>query len=96
MTENPRYQDNRSAIITLKINPLIFFVAPLYITSTQSQWKKVNKRDDFNVIIVGSGIGGICLGKKLRDLGVRQVLQRMTATATATATVTTTATMTWS
>ena len=34
----------------------------------------MNKRDDFNVIIVGSGIGGICLGKKLRDLGVRQVL----------------------
>ena len=37
------------------------------------QWKAVGskKREDFNVIIVGSGIGGICLGKKLVDLGIR-------------------------
>ena len=37
------------------------------------QWKAVGskKREDFNVIIVGSGIGGICLGKQLVDLGIR-------------------------
>ena len=40
------------------------------------QWKTVGckKREDFNVIIVGSGIGGICLGKKLIELGIRLVL----------------------
>jgi len=50
---------------------LILITWALLFQNLGQKWKKVNKRDDFNVIIVGSGIGGICLGKKLRDLGVR-------------------------
>ena len=46
------------------------------LLASDLQWKgKEVKREDFNVIIVGSGIGGICLGKKLIDLGVRSVLR---------------------
>ena len=46
------------------------------LLASDLQWKgKEVKREDFSVIIVGSGIGGICLGKKLIDLGVRSVLR---------------------
>lgn len=32
---------------------------------------KVEAPEDFNVVIIGSGVAGICMGKKLNDIGVK-------------------------
>ena len=33
--------------------------------------EQVAAPDDFHVIILGAGVSGICMGKKLQDLGIR-------------------------
>ena len=32
---------------------------------------EINAPEDFQVLILGAGVSGICMGKKLNDLGIR-------------------------
>ena len=34
---------------------------------------QVQTPEDFHVILVGGGISGICMGKKLNDIGIKSV-----------------------
>ena len=53
---------------------LIYFLIKL------KEPEKLNVNDDFMVCIVGSGISGICMGKKLNDIGIKYVILEKAST----------------
>jgi len=48
---------------------LILALVVLYMK--KDEFKKIEVPSDFHVIIVGSGVSGVCMGKKLKDLGIQ-------------------------
>jgi len=52
----------------------IFLLYTFYFFSKLFPNKKLNTPDEFNVLIIGSGFSGLCLAKKLNDLGVKYTI----------------------
>jgi len=46
----------------------------LYFLVKLRKPEKVDTPEDFHVILVGSGISGICMGKKLNDMGIKYTI----------------------
>ena len=45
------------------------FCVTLFISSTV--YFQIDVPSDFHVVIVGAGVSGICMGKRLGELGIR-------------------------
>jgi len=52
----------------------LFFTCSMYFLKRLWKPAKVVAPDDFRVIIFGAGVSGICMGKKLNDLGIRYTI----------------------
>jgi len=53
---------------------IILFLCSMYFLRKLWRPMKVAAPDDFHVIILGAGVSGICMGKKLNDLGLRYTI----------------------
>jgi len=56
------------------VTGFLVFATFLYFLSKLVRPQKVNLPEDFHVVIVGAGVSGICMGKKLNDIGVKYTI----------------------
>jgi len=52
----------------------LMFTACMYFLSKLRGKEKVRAPESFQVLIVGSGVSGICMGKKLNDIGIKYTI----------------------
>ena len=52
----------------------ITFLVLIHFILQLREPEKLHTKDDFSVCVVGSGIAGICMGKKLNDVGIDYVI----------------------
>jgi len=57
----------------------LMFTSFMYFLSKLRGKKKVTAPENFNVLIIGSGVSGICMGKKLNDVGVKYTIWEKSA-----------------
>ena len=43
----------------------------LYIINSNNVWLQLKPTDEFSVCIIGGGVSGICMGKKLTEAGIK-------------------------
>lgn len=56
------------------LTAFVIFTLGVYFWNKMKKHHRVKAPDDFNVCIIGAGISGICMGKRLNDAGLRYVI----------------------
>ena len=56
-----------------------FFVQCIVFFSKLRGVEKIVAPPDFKVLIIGSGVSGICMGKKLNDVGIKYTILEKSA-----------------
>ena len=51
-----------------------FLVLVMFLHKLINIPRKIKTADNFHVVIVGAGVSGICMGKKLNDIGVKYTI----------------------
>ena len=56
-----------------------FLLSDLFCFSKLRGVEKIVAPPDFKVLIIGSGVSGICMGKKLNDVGIKYTILEKSA-----------------
>jgi len=61
------------------VSGFLFFTTFLYFLSKLRGYEKVYAPENFKVVVVGAGVSGICIGKRLNDVGIKYTILEKSA-----------------